>query len=269
MMRMLRFSMMLAAAALLFACGDDGRMTTDGGADTSVPVDTGTTSDTGTTADTGTMADTGTTTDSGMGGTCGGSACDLVTGGGCGAGQSCQFLAPMMGADPEAMCVPAGTAGDGMPCMNYMDCQEGFACITADGAMEGTCQHYCCPGGTGASAACPTGQTCSTTFMGTDVGFCSFADDCDPVGMTGCMGTEACYPGPDGTFQCATPGMLTEGETCETFVNECAAGLACLMGQCRKLCDTDSGMGCGAMQMCTVGLSGFDTLGACDPVATP
>jgi hypothetical protein len=260
---MLRFSMIAAAAVLLVACGDDSRPVTDGGADTSVTVDS-TVGDSSPPTDSSPPVDTGVPpTDSGTGGSCGGDACDLVTGGGCMAGQGCQFLAPMMGADPTAMCVPAGTAGDGATCMTYMDCQEGFACVTPEGAMEGTCQHYCCPGSAGSSSPCPTGQTCSTTFAGTDVGFCAFADDCDPVGMTGCAGTEACYPGPDGTFQCATPGDLAEGDTCDMFVNECEAGLACLMGECYKLCDTESGMGCGPMQACSIMLSGFDSLGAC------
>ncbi len=269
MMRMLRFSMLAALTALLFACGDDRSTPTDAGSDTSVTVDSST-ADSSTPTDSSVPTDTSVPpADSSTGGSCGGDMCDLVTGGGCGAGQGCQFLAPMMGADPTAMCVEAGTSGDGMPCMNYMDCQEGFACVTPDGAMEGTCQQYCCPGTTGASSVCPTGQTCSTTFAGTDVGFCAFADDCDPVGMTGCAGTEACYPGPDGTFQCATPGDLGEGDTCDRFVNECEAGLACLMNECRRLCDTETGTGCGPMQMCSIGLTGFDTLGACEPASTP
>jgi len=265
-MQTLRFVTVASAALLLFGCGDDRPPPSDSGSDTSIAVDTGT-GDTGT-GDTSPPTDTGTRPDSGSG-TCGGDACNLVTGGGCGPGEGCHFLAPMEGADPTAICAGTGTAGDGADCMSYMDCQEGFSCVTPMGAMMGTCQHYCCPGGAGSDSVCPTGQTCTTTFAGTDVGFCSFPDDCDPVSMVGCSGAEACYPGPDGTFQCAMSGDLAEGDTCDMFVNECQAGLACLMGQCFRLCNSMTMMGCGPMQMCTIGLTGFDSLGACDPVATP
>lgn len=268
-MTTLRFSVVTlsAFATLLFsACGDDSRPR-DSGSDTSIPLDTGTVGDSSR-PDSTTMPDSA-RPDTGGGGSCGGSACDLVTGGGCGAGQGCQFLAPMMGADPTAMCVPAGTAGDGDACESYMDCQEGFSCIPGAGTEDGTCHHYCCPGTAGADSACPIGQMCSTTFSGTDTGFCASPDVCDPVAMTGCDGTEACYPGPDGTYQCASPGELTEGEACETFVNECGSGLACLMSQCHRLCDMETMMGCGSEQTCSIGLMGFESLGACAPVATP
>lgn len=268
-MRTLRFSMLVISLALLTAlaaCGDDGRTTGDTGTpDTSTPVDSG--GDSTTPVDSS-VVDTGTPpTDGGGTGTCGGSACDIVTGGGCGAGEGCQFLAPMEGADATAMCVAAGTAGDGAACTTYMDCQEGFACVRDASGEMGICHQYCCPMDPAADSLCrTTGQTCRTTFTGTDVGFCSFPDDCDPVALTGCDTGRACYPGPDGTFQCAAPGDSAEGDMGCMFTNDCAAGLACLSNVCRRLCDTESGDGCGASQTCSVTLTGFDTLGACDPV---
>jgi hypothetical protein len=109
---------------------------------------------------------------------------------------------------------------------------------------------------------------CVTTFAGTDVGFCSFPDDCDAITGMGCMAPEGCYLGPGGTTQCAEPqpDAMGEGGTCEMFVNECTPGHVCIEGACRKLCDRMTGDGCGMGQMCSIGLTGFETIGACDPL---
>ncbi|MBW2461626.1 MAG: hypothetical protein JRH11_08255 [Deltaproteobacteria bacterium] len=272
-MRTLRFSMLVISLALLTAlaaCGDDRSGTGDTGtSDTSTPVDSG--GDSTTPADSS-VVDTGTPPIDGGSGTCGGSTCDLVTGGGCGAGEGCQFLAPEEGADATATCVAAGTAGDGEVCMTYVDCQEGLSCVRDASGEMGICHQYCCPMYAAADSQCRTiGQTCRTTFTGTDVGFCSFPDDCDPVAMTGCETGRSCYPGPDGTYQCAAPGDSAEGDMGCSFTNDCAAGLACLSGVCRRLCDTSTGEGCAGSQTCSLMLTGFDTLRACDPLpgATP
>jgi hypothetical protein len=166
---------------------------------------------------------------------------------------------------PSGMCVAAGTIGDGMPCSMATDCQEGFACVVESGMTMGTCQHYCCPMAAGADSACPTGQSCATMFADTDVGFCSFPDDCDPIMQTGCASGQGCYLGGGGTFRCATPlpdaGMT--GHPCEV-TNDCVPGYGCFgsPGMCAELCTPGAGTECDAPAMCN-GITGYTTVGVC------
>jgi hypothetical protein len=255
---MLRSTSLLFLAVLAAACGDDSRPGTDSGtvmidgARPDAPV-----------GDSGPRPD-GPRTDGPVGpGMCGGAVCDLLTGGGCMTGQACQLVVSMPGGMPSGMCVPSGTAGDGMPCMGATDCQEGFACVIPDGGTMGTCQHYCCPMAAGADTACPTGQSCATTFASTDVGFCSFPDDCDPLMQTGCGAGDACYLGAGGTYRCATPAADAggTGHPC-TYVNDCLARHACIMDMCVELCTIPGGTECDMPATCN-GVTGFETVGVC------
>ncbi len=263
---MLRLTFSIALSALfVVACGDDSRSGTDSGL--VVGIDGGG-RDSGPGVDSGPGMDGGGTDGMVTPGTCGGAMCDLVTGGGCMTGQACQLLAAAAGEMPEGMCVPSGTLGDGAACTMATDCQEGFACVVPAGSGAGTCQHYCCPMAPGANAACPTGQSCMTTFQDTDVGYCSFPDDCDPIAQTGCDAGEGCYLAMGGTFACAVPAGDAggTGHPC-AFINDCMPGYACIDDMCAELCTRPDGTECDAPAVCN-GVTGFTTVGVCIAPAT-
>ena len=139
------------------------------------------------------------------------------------------------------MCVPAGTAGEGMPCTNVNDCQEGFMC---DGDV---CRAVCC---NGSSDSCPVGQSCLISLTDSDmnptgVGLCRFPDTCDLLAQTGCPAGQGCYPaGGDGSVLCSAPGSVADGTAC-SFTNDCAIGSVCAgpsgSATCRKTCDRTGG----------------------------
>lgn len=266
--------------------GFDGGPASDGGSDAGAMVDSG--ADAGDTTDAGDVldagrdggdvADAGTDggealdagTDAGGALGCPAGPCNLVEQTGCEAGYGCYFVPSSGGADPEPMCLTAGTGGDGATCVDHADCQEGFLC-----APDDTCHAYCCGG---SDVGCPTGQVCSTTLRDsggspTEVGYCSAPDGCDPVEQTGCSGSEACYWSGDGGTICTTSlEDLDEGATCDDL-NDCAAGLACHATSagvvCHRYCDTTDGSRCTSTQTCTsLSLSGAPEAGICTPASS-
>jgi hypothetical protein len=210
-------------------------------------------------------------TDSGGGGLCPMGACDLLTQDGCDTamGQGCYFAAMMAGGDPMPLCAPAGTAGDGMPCMNVNDCQEGFIC---DGS-DMICRHACCGGD---SSACPFGQACMISIVdsmgrATGVGLCRASDTCDLLTQEGCMEPRGCYPSGDGVICIESTMDLMENAAC-TAANDCAPGFACagMPSRCHAFCRLGGGMpACRMGQTCT-GLSGAPAMvGVCTPPMDP
>jgi hypothetical protein len=241
----------MTALVVMTACGDDDRP--PGGTDSGRV-------DGGTTGDAGRPPDAGNPPDGSIPGMCGGGACDIQTGGGCGmAGQGCYYLAAGPGMMPAAMCVTAGTAGDGAACENTQDCREGNHCDAAAAGGMGECRKLCC---WGSDVGCPAGQRCQRRFvdeMGTelDVGFCVPSDSCTLVPQAGCDPPEACYPlGNDGSTECRAPGTATAGMECGATVG-CAGGTGCYQVgsetspfQCYTFCDRTAATPCLASETC-------------------
>ncbi|MEM9192266.1 MAG: hypothetical protein AAGF12_24040 [Myxococcota bacterium] len=268
-MNTLRWTVLVLAGGLALGCGDDDDR---GGADASVDrsVQDSTVGDTST-------GDTGTDTsvpdaqvDGGTPGMCGGGACDLITGGGCGMAMGCYFSGPM-GMAPAATCLPAGIVGEGQACTNSNDCAPGHDCPMG----IGVCTKVCC---VGSDMGCPTGQTCSVQLvdgMGnqTGVGLCRFSSDCDLVAQTGCEMGQGCYlNGPDGSRTCIeSTENLTEGTACMA-ANACAPGLGCIGAAggpttCQKHCTIGDDATCGATQTCSGRLQGQTMVGFCQPMS--
>ena len=277
MARLLRISVVtsLFGALALVGCNNGGDTTHDSGVGTdSGPRDSGPGTDSGPRDLGGT--DLGGALDLGGTGMCPAGACNIGTGGGCGAGMACQFLLTSADASvPSPVCQAAGTAASGAHCTMPTDCAEGLTCDT--GTM--TCRHYCC--NVGATGECPTGQICNISITSgspptpTGVGLCSNADDaCDVIAQTGCTpASYGCYPGMGGTTQCATPGTISDTTTACMFLNDCAPGRACIgmaggtVSHCATVCNTtatDGGPGsCPSGMTCGV-VTGFPTnLGVC------
>ena len=61
------------------------------------------------------------------------------------------------GSDPEAVCSPAGSGGQGNTCSQSGQCQAGFVCLVS--AQGGSCREICEVGG---PITCPSGTVCSS-----------------------------------------------------------------------------------------------------------
>ena len=93
------------------------------------------------------------------------------------------------------------------------------------------------------------------------------AADCDPVAQTGCPEGTACYVLRNLGPSCACPGVLTEGDACDTTA-ECAPGNVCAgtapPGVCRRTCDPGAAApGCPEGTFCLF-ISAFPDNGYCE-----
>ena len=96
------------------------------------------------------------------------------------------------------------------------------------------------PGGTEGSTTDPGNETDES---GTTGGTGMVGGSCDPLAQD-CPKAEACYPVGDGDFDCAPVGNGNHGDDCE-FLNDCGAGLACVLDVCEPLCDVETQADCG------------------------
>lgn len=64
---------------------------------------------------------------------------------------------------------------------------------------------------------------------------------CDPIAQCGCPATKACYfeQESNGNSQCAKAGNVPVSSPC-VYVNDCAAGTACVYGGCKQYCTADT-----------------------------
>jgi hypothetical protein len=117
----------------------------------------------------------------------------------------------------------------------------------------------------GGSDAGPT--ACNVlTQMGCDPGQkCTWIEDTMTLGHVGCA--------PDGTIDAG--GACMYGAPGATGYDQCKAGLACVHGTCKTICDQNGGTPtCDAMHSCQVydglfGPSGMEAAGVCDPLCNP
>lgn len=157
--------------------------------------------------------------------------CDPLDQTGCVPGRACYYR-DMTRSTVD--CEPPGAGTDGDACTDSSDCAPRFVCT-------GRCRRHCDNGG------CPSGYRCSDA-PGLPYGEC-YPMECDPIAQTDCAPTESCYPTGSQTASCLVPvDSRSEGQTC-TYVNECAAGLVCSGGRCRRTCRPGSG-GCPAGTSC-------------------
>lgn len=168
-------------------------------------------------------------------------ACNLVAGTGCPDDYKCTLAAPDM---PSTVCVLDGGLTEGTPCVNlgiFDECASGLICL------QGACRAVCDPAtreGCGADTCVPFGS------------YAVCAETCDPFAPQCPDGvfTENCYVDALGATLCLpTLDDLLAGEVC-TEVHQCSAGVACIDGVCRTICDFAASGGqqgtCTAGQTC-------------------
>ena len=121
------------------------------------------------------------------------------------------------------------------------------------------------PPGSGGSDAGP-GACNVLTQMGCNTGEkCTWVEDTMTLGHVGCA--------PDGTVDVG--GACMYGQPGATGYDQCKAGLACVHGTCKTICDQNGGAPmCDAMHACQVysglfGAVGMEAAGVCDPLCNP
>lgn len=106
---------------------------------------------------------------------------------------------------------------------------------------------------------------------------------CNPVAQTGCGAGQKCawfsVGGGVGGNGCAPVGAKAAGQACTigpdgatTGYDDCAAGLSCVSGECRAICDLTTEATCSSAQACTRYAGVFEDasgLGVCDPTCNP
>ncbi len=114
----------------------------------------------------------------------------------------------------------------------------------------------------------------------TDTGVATDADagdaaPCDPVLQTGCGTGQKCIvvapsSGDPAVNTCVTAGSVAAGGACTTDPSDnCAAGLVCLNGECRKYCDETVSTPCPANFFCDNYPIGTGSMSACIPRCDP
>lgn len=135
------------------------------------------------------------------------------------------------------VCLPSGTAMDGMSCPSTADCAPGFECVG-----DRQCRAYCCDGSCGNPSAFCDIQTTLTSPM-IKVPVCMPITSCGLLDSEGgsCPADQTCALVPDtGATTCVAVGPRQAGDECDT--DHCARGLVCLgtSGErsCYTLCHT-------------------------------
>jgi hypothetical protein len=200
--------------------------------------------------------------------------CDLTTGLGCGAGETCigeqgtgvcvptcevfgsacpaatDHCVPL-GIATSGVCIPAGPGRDGASCVSQFECAAGHYC-SGDALGNGHCLPVC---NTTAADGCPAGSACISQLG--DVGVC--VEDCESdcaAGAVRCVGAAL-----QGCEQVDDDLCLDWG----TAVS-CGAGEGCdeMTGSCRPACGSDAD--CGNVLVPARCVSGNCTVESeCDP----
>lgn len=180
------------------------------------------------------------------------SACDPVAQTGCDTGEKC--AAVRAGAAYAVACVPDGVVGPGGACVDgdgdgaTDDCAGGHTCVF------GVCRENCSPDP--ADTCTAADEVCEWGFTSLPFDVCTktcdvFAQDCPAQPAQACVIDTAA---PAEVGYCAyliADGELSDGlglgEAC-SFINECAAGLACVGTEqggsaCTQICDLAQGSG--------------------------
>ena len=171
---------------------------------------------------------------------------------------ACRVQPPSAGGAAAPVCVPAGSATDGMTCHGPADCAAGYECIGS-----GVCRRYCCAGDCSSQ-----NEFCDIQVMAADsstkVPVCMPVDSCglldQPSDAGPCPTNETCSVVSDnGTRSCVATGSGQAGDPCDTA--DCEAGLVCLGSagarRCYVLCHTMGSPECGHKQTCKGGLPLF------------
>lgn len=209
-------------------------------------------------------------------GVCAGVDCDPLLQTGCPGGEDCYFV-DVVGEGGARFqyrrCGVAGAVSVGEQCANIGDCVAGAHCVPF-GLMDSQCLGYC-----RAQADCARfglGSQCMQITVVAPVpplGVCSFP--CDPLNGTSCPGATACYLDSRTALEsgsavaytyCHPGGTGTEGTGC-AGMNDCAAGLMCRAGTCRRVCQM-SGPPCVSGTCTTLAppaLIGTTEYGTCEP----
>lgn len=170
-------------------------------------------------------------------GACPAGECNYQSGSGCGTGFACrpQFTATSPEVHPG--CEPAGSGAVGSACKAQVDCAPGQYCA------EGQCRKQCCAGDW---SACDPGESCirqvnvhaGDSVVSSGLSLCYPVNDCDPLQAGPCKGDpkrECKIVDPTGAVACEPVTSAQENDECSPAA-ACAAGLSCVLNQCRKLC---------------------------------
>jgi hypothetical protein len=190
---------------------------------------------------------------------------------GCSAGESCWPLADAVGGISPS-CQPAGRLPGGASCGQWADCSPGHVCL------QGVCRRLCCGKDW---SACPTGESCigslslrvGNVSVATGVDICLPVDGCDVLDPAACAdqpGQTCQIVDPRGSVACMPGGSGSIGDPCDGETG-CRAGLACIGGECRRLCRAISGgePSCPAAEgVCVTYARDPEGVGECTPIGT-
>lgn len=168
---------------------------------------------------------------------CPAGACNYQSGSGCDANQACrpQFTADAAVVGPG--CEPAGAGQHGDACKAQADCAAGHYCA------EGVCRKQCCAGDW---TACDADESCirqvdvlaGGKVLDSGLALCFPVNDCDPLDPSPCAAdkaTECKIVDAKGSVACSPRSSAKAGDDCAPPA-VCAAGLTCVLKECRKLC---------------------------------
>jgi len=182
--------------------------------------------------------------------------CNIVSGDGCSAEQSCY---PMNITGTSTFCARPGVLRPGATCTNNFDCVPGSVCLRISTSSPGFCLQTCCgddhPHCRDPAFEGSPGSICLATLPISGVRAC-VTTGCNPyvLAENGCSGiTSYCIPSdeinsdaipPDVSAVCTIPsrsGGRLDGEVC-LATPDCAPGFICLgptggTRSCRRRCD--------------------------------
>jgi hypothetical protein len=152
---------------------------------------------------------------------------------GAGSPLACRVQPNRDDAGVAPVCVPSGTAVDGMPCNAPADCAAGYECTS-----DRRCRAYCCDGSCGnQDAFCDIQTTVAYPLLKVPV--CMPITSCGLLDSEGgsCPATQTCALVPEtGETTCVAVGPRQAGDECNT--DHCARGLVCLGRPGEKTCYT-------------------------------
>lgn len=170
-----------------------------------------------------------------------------------------QIAQSQKGPEPQPLCAPSGSGGDGANCLQGTDCIAQYECVSGN-----SCRHYCCEG----NASCADTEFCDIQPMAqqtsTKVPVCAPMLSCKLLDDTHCGAGQTCaVVREDGRTSCVAVGGARAGDCCDT--DHCGQGLVCLgsSGQsscshsCFQLCSTYAPSQCAPGQKCKGGLPLF------------
>ncbi len=208
-------------------------------------------------------------------------ACTPITNEGCDGGSCFTLSIDQMG-NIQYGCGKPNSGGDYAPCVNSLNCKDGFSCLQLGDDTSRSCHQYCT-----ASSGCPGATTqlpeaCITYTGSATVGYCVRVTACN-IFLQDCPGTaQGCYP-VSGGYGCVQPGTRADGAAC-SFDNQCLPGSACVNPAsaadaggvspshiCAKVCDTslaDGGVedgGDAGAGLCPAGVSCIELVNPAKP----